>query len=347
MKLDSQIFRSITDKFVRSTSYLPIYYSSCLCYLKVSEDPSLLQHIKASLLELSKPVCSDKSSPTPPKADDDGDPICANVNLGIMDTLPLENLYSPTEGIKFDREGIVELGGNIHEEINMDSPDECSNGCEHNHQTEDSFMLDGINGGASQVQSWHVLDDDFSNGVPDSMNSSDCISEAFVNQEKAVSTLKREDVNQHLKELQNSNHTKLGSLDLGADDDLHYRRILSAIVGSSPRLIENLRFHYTDHRSNFLCWTKEALGDAYRPQAQQTMLKKILFTVPLMYGGCSFRLQRENCGKEWLRKSESGDICLGHVLSDNRRENENFLALKSMVPSISEVIHSSFTGGFY
>ncbi|XP_062156746.1 transcription factor EGL1 isoform X2 [Alnus glutinosa] len=305
----------------------------------VSEDPSLLQHIKASLLELSKPVCSDKSSSAPHKADDDRDPMCAKVNLEIMNTLPLENIYSSTEDIKFDQEGIGELGGQIHEEINMDSPDECSNGCEHNYQTEDSFMLEGVNGVASQVQSWHFMDDDLSNGVQDSMNSSDCISEAFVNQQKAISVPARGNVNRsHLQELQNSNHAKLSSLDLESDDDLHYRRIISAILGSSPQLIENPCLR--DRKSSFLSWKNVAINDAHRPHVQQRMLKKILFTVPLMYGGCSLRSPKENGGKDWVRKLKSDDICIGHI-SDNRRENENFLVLRSMVPSISEIDKAS------
>ncbi|KAI4338408.1 hypothetical protein MLD38_023472 [Melastoma candidum] len=57
--------------------------------------------------------------------------------------------------------------------------------CDHNHQTEDSFMVDHTNGGAaSQVQSWHFVDDDFSNGFQGSINSSDCISQAIANHEK-------------------------------------------------------------------------------------------------------------------------------------------------------------------
>uniref|UniRef100_A0A2N9FJ76 BHLH domain-containing protein n=1 Tax=Fagus sylvatica TaxID=28930 RepID=A0A2N9FJ76_FAGSY len=339
---DSKIFsRSLLAKTVICFPYLGGVIELGVTEL-VSEDPSLLQHIKASLLELSKPVCSDKSSSAPPKGDDDRDPMCAKVNHEIVDTLALENLYSSSEEIKFDQEGINEVGGTVHEEINMDSPDECSNGCEHNYWTEDSFMPEGINGGASQVQSWHLMDDDFSNGVQDSMNSSDCISEAFVNQEKTISTPKQENVTpSHLQELQNSNYTKLGSLDLGADDDLHYKRILSAILGSSPQLIENPCFHCSNCKSSFLSWKKESINDAQRPQVHQRMLKKILFTVPLMYGGCSLRSRKENGGKDFLRKLESDDICIGHILSDNRRENEKFLVLRSMVPSISEIDKAS------
>lgn len=309
----------------------------------VSEDPSLLQHFKTSLLELSKPVCSDISSSAPHKADEDKDPMCLQVNHEIANTLPLENLYTSGEDIKFDQGGISELGGgDIHEEFKMDSPDECSHGCEHNCQTEDSFMLEGVQGGASQVQSWHFMDDDFSNGVQYSLNSSDCISEAFVNQEKATSVPRGGNVNSiHLQDLQNSNHTKLGSLDLDADDDLYYKRTLSAVLRNSPRLIENTCLHYNDSKSSFLSWKRVAIKDAYRPQVQQRMLKKILFKVPKMHGSCSFRSQKENGGKDWVQKLKSDDSCIGHFLPDKQKENENFLVLRSLVPCISEIDKAS------
>ncbi|KAL5572850.1 hypothetical protein UlMin_022447 [Ulmus minor] len=73
----------------------------------VPEDSSLLQHIKVSLLDISKPVCSEKSSTVRHRMDDDREKV---------------------------------------------------------------------------LQSWHFMDD----GVQDSMHSSDCISQAFVNQEKGL-----------------------------------------------------------------------------------------------------------------------------------------------------------------
>ncbi|XP_031283921.1 transcription factor EGL1-like isoform X1 [Pistacia vera] len=308
----------------------------------IPEDPSLLQHVKASLLDFSKPVCSEKSSSPPHNADDDNDPICAKVSHEIVDTLALESLYSPREEIKFDGDGVDDLQGNINEELHMDSPDECSKGCEHNHQTEDSFMLEGINGGASQVQSWHFMDDDFSNGLPDSMNSSDCISEAFVHQTRATSSPKRENVGKiQLKELQEGNHTKLSSLDLGADDDSQYKRTLSAILASSNRLTENLCFLSCGNKSSFMSWKKGGITDGHRLRVQLNILKKILFTVPLMYGSCPHKSQKEICGKNCLTTMGRDDFCAGHVSSDQRRENETFMVLRSMVPSICEVDKAS------
>ncbi|KAK3194798.1 hypothetical protein Dsin_026108 [Dipteronia sinensis] len=309
----------------------------------VPEDPNLLQHIKTSLLDFSKPVCSEKSSSPAYDADDYNDPMCVKVSHETVDTLALESLCSPREEIKIDQDGIDELHGNINEELHIDSPDECSNGCEHNHQIEDSFMLEGINGGASQVQSWHFIDDDFSNGIPDSMNSNDCISEAFVHQAKAFSSPKLENVSHiHFKELQEGNHTKLSSLDLGADnDDSHYKRTLSAILSSSNRFTDNICFLSCEYKSSFVTWKKGAVVDGHTQRVQQNILKKILFAVPLMYGGCTHRSQKQICTKDCLAIMGSDDVSAGHVSSDKRTENEKFLVLRSIVPSISEIDKAS------
>uniref|UniRef100_A0A5B6Z073 Putative myc anthocyanin regulatory protein isoform X1 n=1 Tax=Davidia involucrata TaxID=16924 RepID=A0A5B6Z073_DAVIN len=310
----------------------------------VLEDPNLIQHIKTSLLEFSKPVCSEKSSSAGHNTDDDTDRVCAKVDHDIVDTMALENFYSPTDDIKFNEEGLNELDENIHDDFTMGSPDDCSNGCEHNQQTEDS-MLEGINGGASQVQSWHFMDDDFSNCVQGSMNSSDCISQAFVNQEKAISPPKHGNVNNlHLKELQECNHTKFISLDLGKDDDLHYKRTLSTILRNSHQLIETLCFQNCDRKSSFVSWKKGGMVDGQRPQEEQRMLKKILLNVPLMHGGCLLKLQNENSRKDWLWKPENDKICVQHALPDKITENEKFLVLKSMVPSISKIDKASILG---
>ncbi|KAL5572854.1 hypothetical protein UlMin_022451 [Ulmus minor] len=289
----------------------------------IPEDPSLLQHIKASLLDFSKPVCSEKSSPLPQRMHDDREKVCLNVDNEMVDMFASENLYSPSEDTKLD--------GNC-EELNMDSVDECSLGCEHNHQTEDSFMRGGINGGASQVQSWHFMDDDFSIGLQDSMHSSDCISQAFVNQEKALSSSRNEKLNHvRFKEIQNSNYHKLISLNLEADgDDLHYKKTLSAILGGSSHFIENPCLCNSTHSSSFAVWRKRGDFDGCRQGGKQKMLKKILFTVPFMY---------EKLGKDLPANCENGST--GNLKFEKLKENENCLALKSMVPSIQEIDKAS------
>lgn len=54
-----------------------------------------------------------------------------------------------------------------------------------------------------------------------------------------------------LKELQEGNHTKLSSLDLGIDDDAYYKKTLFAIFGRSNQLNDNLSFLSVEHKSSF------------------------------------------------------------------------------------------------
>ncbi|XWS35786.1 hypothetical protein CRYUN_Cryun20dG0025800 [Craigia yunnanensis] len=322
---DSEIFsRSLLAKTVVCFPYLGGLIELGVTEL-VPEDPNLLQHIKASLLDFSKPVCSEKSSSSPHNADDERDPVCAKVDHETVDLLDLENLYTPTEEIKFDQQRLNELHENINEVLNISSPDEHSNGCEQNHHTEDSFMLEDVSGVASQVQSWHFMDDDFS-----------------IQEKAGISSPKWGSVSHsHFKELQEGNHTKLSSLDLEVGDDLHYKRTLSAIMGTSNWLIESQGFHTSGYKSSFISWKKGGHPNFHRPRVQQNIFKKILFTVPLMHGSSSLMSQKENGGKHCLGKLGKVDDDRGRILPDKRREEEKFLVLRSMVPSISEIDKAS------
>ncbi|KHG17443.1 Transcription factor GLABRA 3 -like protein [Gossypium arboreum] len=312
---DSKIFsRSLLAKSASIQTVVCFPYLGGVIELGVTqlvpEDPNLLQHIKASLLDFSKPVCSEKSTSAPHNADDDKDPICAKVDHEIVDLLDLENLYSPAKEIKFDHKRFNELHESIKEDFNISSPDECSNGFEQNHQMDDSFMLEDVNGVASQVQSWHFMDDDFS-----------------IQEKAAISSPKRGSVSHsHLKEFQQGNHTILSSLDLEVDDDLHYKRTVSAILSTSNWLIESPSFTTCGYKSSFIGWKKEGMENFHRPRLHQNIFKKILFAVPLMHRGkCS------------LGKLENNIDATGHVLPEKRREEEKFRVLKSIVPSIDEI----------
>ncbi|GMI98399.1 GLABRA 3, GLABROUS 3 [Hibiscus trionum] len=301
---DSKIFtRSLLAKTVVCFPYLGGVIELGVTEL-VSEDPNLLQHIKASLLNFSKPVCSEKSSSVHHNADDDKDPICAKVNHDIVDLLDLENLYSPTKEIKFD----------------LHFPDECLNGSEQIHQMDDSFMLEDVNGVASQVQSWHFTDDDFS-----------------IREKAAISSPKQGSISRsRFKGLNEGNHTILSSLDLEDEDDLHYKRTASVILRSSNWSIESSGFHTCGYKSSFIKWKKEGMGNVHRPRVQQNIFKKILLAVPLMHGGNSLRSLKGNGRKDCLKKLEN-DNTVGCVLPEKRREEENFRFLGSIVPSISEI----------
>ncbi|XP_030541033.1 transcription factor EGL1-like [Rhodamnia argentea] len=338
---DSKVFsRSLLAKSASIQTVVCFPYLGGVIELGVTElvpeDPSLLQHIKVSLLDFSKPICSEKSASIQRNGEADEEPMCAKVDCDIVDELVLENLYSPAQEIKFDPENIRELRESIPKELDMDSLDECSNGCEHNYQTEDSFMVDGMNGGASQVQSWHFVDDDFSYGVQGSINSSDCISEAIVNQDKHKSSPERENAKKaHLEELQECNHSKLSSLDLGADDITNYRRTISAVLRNSDQLPETRCICSCGCKSSFVRWR---MVEAHKPRAHQETLKKILFKVPLMHRGQALKSEQENGAKSLLGDV---DFCAGHILSTKKKEHEKFLVLRSMIPSIEEIDKAS------
>ncbi|XP_052193135.1 transcription factor GLABRA 3 isoform X2 [Diospyros lotus] len=304
----------------------------------VPEDPSLIQHIKVSLLEFSKPICSEKSSSAPYSGDDDMDCMYTKFDHEIEDTTVLDNFHSPRKDTRSEEEKINKFNGNIEDDLTVSSPDDCSNGCEHHHQTQDSFLHEGINGGSSQVQSQHFRDDDFSNCDQDSMNSSNCISQPFMNQENIFSPTKGDYMDKiHLKEPQECNYMKSSSLDLATHSDLYYARTLTNILRNSHWFLENLRFGSNDYKSSFVSWKKGEIAKSHWPEVQQKMLKKILFLIPLLHGSCSFKSQKVNYTKGWLLKPMSGEICMRRPFSYERTENEKFLALRSMIPPISKI----------
>ncbi|KAF8365128.1 hypothetical protein HHK36_032871 [Tetracentron sinense] len=335
----------------------------------VLEDPSLIQHIKTSFLESPKPICSDQSTSSPLNLDNYEDPVFADLDNEIVDTMVLEKLnfvteceiqpksapqefpfslppYMPKEENKFDQDGLKELNGNVCEELKVGSPNYSLDGCVPNQQTDDSFMLEGINGMASQVQSWPFKDDEFSNCVHGSMNSSDCISQTFMNPEKVLSSPNGEKMN-NLR-LQECNNTKLSSLDLGTDD-CHYSRTLSALFKNSHQLIVSPGFPNGNLGSSFTSWKSRGSMGTQTPQIgmPQKILKKALFEVAWMHGGCSLKSREENSRRDGLWKPERCDIGVSHVLLERRRReklNDKFQVLRSLVPSISKVDKASILG---
>ncbi|KAJ9188336.1 hypothetical protein P3X46_003702 [Hevea brasiliensis] len=187
-----------------------------------------------------------------------------------------------------------------------------------------ALCLPSLNGGTSHAQCWHFVGDELRGGVE--VHSSDCITEDIASEENTLSCPKDKNVNHlQLKELKEGNHSKLSSLDLGASDNLHYKRTLSTVLGSSTQLIANSCFCSRNQKSSFVNWKKGAFN-GHRPQLQQNMLKKILFTVPLIHSGHSLRPHIENGGKDCCRKLKSNEICRG---------------LKLMIHSVGEINKAS------
>ncbi|XP_028767443.1 transcription factor GLABRA 3 isoform X2 [Neltuma alba] len=222
-----------------------------------------------------------------------------------------------------------------YEVANATSPNNSSNEFQANQQADERFMVERINGVASHVQSWQVMEDELSNGAHTSMNTSDCISQTFAGSEKNASVPKGGHSEQDLQEGKN---TKTTVVDVHSDE-WHYQKILSSLFKSSDQLIMGAHFQNSHRESRFISWKKEGSMGCQWPggATHQKILKKILFEVPRMHTEWLLESQEENDYKEGMRP-EADEIGLNHVLSERKRRaklNERFLTLKSMVPLIT------------
>ena len=274
-------------------------------------------------MDTPQPIVSNKTSPVDGSTENDKDLACPALDPQILDTK-----LSPLLGC---------------EQLEMASPNDSSDGFEPNQPAEGSFMVEGINGGASQVQSWQLMDEKFSNCVHHSLNSSDCISQTFVDHGNVVPLCQGEKDNDNgLQDVQECHQTKLTSLDLRSDD-LHYQTVLSALLKSSHQLILGPHFQNSNHESDFVSWKKNGLVKFQKASEEtpQKILKKILFEVPLMHDKGLLKSPEDNGVRDEAWRPEADEICRNHVLSERRwgeKLNEGFMILKSLVPSNSKVV---------
>ncbi|KAL2335966.1 hypothetical protein Fmac_010412 [Flemingia macrophylla] len=300
----------------------------------VSEDPNLIQHVKACFLEISKPTCSDKSSSVLDKPNDDKYPISTKGDHKMLDTMPLDNQCSFEDKIKFDHDTINELQVDNNQDSNMDSPD----GFEHPYPMDES-LVEEINAVPSQV---HFVNDALVIGAPDSLSSCDCMSEASENQGKAFKGVGQTQVAQLQEDCY---HPKRRSLNAGAGEDLCYIKTLCAILGNSATFKPNSYSGNSSYKSSFSKWKKGRVTERKRPKVHQNMLKKTLFKVPLMHKSfSSLRSQKED-RMEWTSKLENADGFMGNADTNKKRENKSFQNVKSLAPSsISELEKISILG---
>ncbi|GFZ01373.1 basic helix-loop-helix (bHLH) DNA-binding superfamily protein [Actinidia rufa] len=279
---------------------------------KVLEDPSLIQRIKTSFLDNSYPIVSKKSNSLSGNARTDKDPIPTNFNA------------------------IVGC-----EELEVSSPSNSTNRFGIDVQAEDSFMVGGLNEGASQVQSWQLMDEEVSNYVHNSMSSSDCISQILVNPEKVPKGERENDG--FTLDLPEQNQVKMTSMGL-EPDDVHYQSVISTLLKSSHQLILGPNFRNCNHESSFVNWKKGRFSGNQMPRSRtpQNLLKKILFEVTQMHGGARLsEHSREDDGKrDALCRPQVDEIDSRHVLAERQRRekiNKRFSVLESLVPSTSKV----------
>ncbi|KAM7258804.1 hypothetical protein ACFE04_014545 [Oxalis oulophora] len=266
----------------------------------VVEDLSFIQHIKSSFLEVPNPIVSSKPNPI--------------------------TLDHQTEDTKF----IPVLGC---EQLQIISPNNSSNGFP-DRPADGLFMANDINRRPSQVQSWKLLDDEFSNCVHHSLNSSDCISETFIEDEKIMTDHMNEEPNNNCLQ---DNSTKLSSLD-NRSNDLHYQSVLSSLLKTSHQLMLGPHFRNSNKKSSFNNWKKDGRVIS-RNGNEQKLLKKILFEVPQMHDRMCSDSPADTDLKGGVWKPEADEIGPNHVISGNKRDkvNERFYTLKSMIPSIKKV----------
>ncbi|KAJ6712480.1 TRANSCRIPTION FACTOR EGL1 [Salix purpurea] len=206
----------------------------------------------------------------------------------------------------------------------------------------DSIMVEGLQGGASQVQSRQFMYDDFSTSVHHSLNSSDCISQTIVDPVRAVPILKNGKViDQNLLDVQDCNHTKLTPLDLQSDD-FHYQSVLSCLFKTSNALILGPNVQNCHQESSFVSWKKAGLVLTHKlkSETQQKVLKKILLEVPRMHADGLLDSPEYNSNKVAVGTPEADENGVSHVLSERKQKeklNKRFMILKSIVPSISKV----------
>ncbi|KAL3498848.1 hypothetical protein ACH5RR_041580 [Cinchona calisaya] len=295
----------------------------------VTEDRNLIQHIKSTFLDNPCPLIS--KIPNYVAYEHDKDIIFREIldeNMTETDLDPLDDF---------------EEGKTCSPNINITG-----------FEAEDQL--------ADEISS--RMDDEISNCVHNSMNSSDCISQTYANPEekgvpldcilenhldnhleKGVPLSNEERVkNDYLNDFQECNQKQLGNFNFRGDD-VHYQGALSALLKSSHQLILGPYFGNNNQESSFVRWKKgrsqvldqTAGGASAMPQ---NLLKKVLFGFARLH--CHGELESsKGCGKrEKIWSPEADEFDNNHVLAERKRRerlNERFMMLGSLVPSNGKV----------
>ncbi|CAN1778088.1 Transcription factor GLABRA 3 [Linum perenne] len=276
---------------------------------KVSENYSLIQQIRSLFLDNPDPLTSEKWIRG---QDEQLEEICMEARL--------------VPGVECE-----ELGLDV-------SPYDSSN----NGGVEDSFVVEGIGcedaAEASQVESWLVMDENFSPGANHSLNSSESISQTTADREKLATFASHEKMNL-LQESEACGRVKFAA----PGDDLHYQSALSSIFKTSHPLM--LGPHSRDHRqeSSFISWKVGLMKQSQKVVkcgTQQNMLKKVLFDVPQNHIYFYSRTP-ENGTVDGVLRSEADECGMNHILSEMKQRellDQRFMVLKSIVPSVNKVV---------
>lgn len=271
---------------------------------KVLEDQALIKHITTSFWEITFPVCIEQSisSPPLPERDEENNITDTVISPSALFSLPIDNASKESEEI---------LHPNIYENLNVDSPDDSWKDPGNSQQMIDSF---GFN--------TELIEDKFCNGVNDNFITSESVSP------KASFGF-----------LTEKTELDLVSLDLDGDANSHYTKTLAAVLKNSKALNSFEPKLIVSSESSFVVCRKEFGADKVIVDASQKLLKKVLSGGAWIDGHCAKEVQVWAGLQSQVWKS-GVDVSANHVMSERRRReklNEKFIALKSIVPSISKV----------
>ncbi|KZV31538.1 Basic helix-loop-helix DNA-binding superfamily protein isoform 1 [Dorcoceras hygrometricum] len=284
----------------------------------VPEDPNLIQHIKTSFLDIPSSFVSNIPSHVSNKSTN---------NVLISETPDNANMLEKEVDQFLDCP-----------DVEICSRDDSSNDFGVNILREESNLAEGVDGEASQIQNWFV-DEAISNGLNNSTNSSDCISQTYENPEIVIPLVDGYKVTSNLE------HNNLESCQQKPKsgpqtDDIHYQSVLTNLLKSSHQLMFGPYVRNGNKESNFVSWKKDGPSSARLPRIQtpQTLLKKVIFEVPRMHQ-CRLESDRQK-GKKDVSLKEADENDRNHVLSERKRRekiNERFMILGSLVPSGGKV----------
>lgn len=283
-----------------------MHFSIEFCW-KVLEDPRLVQHVTASLLDI---------------------PYCKEPNVPINDAAETRS----NGKVAFDQtytESIADIGL-----LEMASPDISSNRLEPDDLQNNSFMAEDVSKVASRVHSWQFVDEELSTGIHQSLDSSDCISQSFVEHGKVVSYSKDDKSLHDIKECGDKDATS--AVELYCDDGLHYQSVLSYLLKTSHQLVLGPHFQQGKQESSFVKYKKDVMLNCrkHRYHESQQLLKKVLFEVPRMHtrGKIDFGEENDEDGTWMLDDDETVlDLTLSER-SQGGKIGERLHILKSMVP---------------
>ncbi|KAM7525762.1 hypothetical protein LguiA_015664 [Lonicera macranthoides] len=276
---------------------------------QVLEDPNIIQHIKASFLKIPCEIAINEREFG----------IKMNQDISIHDDTNLVHVIE------------------CEEVNNIRSPDKSSSKFEPVDQQaeENSFVVEGVNGEASQVQSWQFMDDEISNCLQISTSCSDFGSQNLASIERGVS---HSNIGEKVTDGYN---TELTSFDCVKNDG-HYQTIISTLLGTSDRLILGPCSGTGNGESSFVSWKKRELSasEGAKDGGAQRLLKKVLLEVGQMHSRCLVGSREENWMRDKLWRPKVDEIDTNHVLLERKRReriNEKFFTLGELVPCTSKV----------